>query len=54
MLLGLSCARFLGNLFTGKGVKAEIPGRGVIKVSEGTIRAGQDFNVLMSRINLDE
>ena len=37
----------LGNLLTSKGVKrpnsSNIPGRGVIRAGEGTIRAGQNF-----------
>ena len=30
-------------MLPGKGVKAKIPGRGVIITGEGTIRPGQDF-----------
>ena len=41
MLLGTLGASLLGNLFTGKGVKAKIPGRRVIRPGEGTIRAGE-------------
>ena len=33
----------LGNLLTGKGVKAKIPRQGVIRAGEKTIRAGQDL-----------
>ena len=33
----------LENLLTGKGLKAKIPGQGIIKANEGTITAGQDF-----------
>ena len=40
MLLGTLRASLLGNLLTGKGVKAKIPGRGVIRGDEGTTRAG--------------
>ena len=37
-------ASFLGKLITGKGVKrSKIPGQGVMRASEGTIRSGQDF-----------
>ena len=44
MLLGTLGASLLGNLSTGKGVKRlKIPGRGVMRAGEGTIRAGQDF-----------
>ena len=32
-----------GNLLTGKGLKNKIPGRGVKRTGEGTIRASQDF-----------
>ena len=40
ILLGTLGASLLGNLLTGKGVKSKIPGQGVIKMGEGTIRAG--------------
>ena len=43
MLLGTFGASLLGNLLINKGEKAKILGRGVIRSSEGTIRAGQDF-----------
>ena len=52
MLSGTLGASLLGNLLTGQGVKAKIPGRRVIKVGEraiavsqgqATIRAGRDF-----------
>ena len=40
MLLGTLSPSFLGNLLTGKGVKAKIPGQRVIRAGEGTVRAG--------------
>ena len=43
MLLGTISAILLGNLLTGKRVKAEIPEQGVIRASKEKIRAGQDF-----------
>ena len=43
MLLGTLVASLLGNLLMGKGVKVKIPGRGVSRAGEGTIRAGQTF-----------
>ena len=43
MLLGALGSSLLGNLLTGKGVKAKIHGRGVIKTGEGRTRAGQGF-----------
>ena len=45
MFLGTLGASLLGKLLTGKGVKrsSNIPGRGVMKAGEGTIRAGQNF-----------
>ena len=43
MLLVTSGASLLGNVLTGKEVKAKIHSRGVIKAGEGTIRAGQGF-----------
>ena len=57
MLLGTLGASSLGNLLTGKGVRAKIPGigeigaverniragEGTIRAGEGIIRAGQDF-----------
>ena len=36
-------ANLLGNLLTGKGVKAKIPGRRVMTAGKQTIRAGQNF-----------
>ena len=44
MLLGTLVVNLLENLLTGKGVKAKIPGRGVITSGEGTPRAGQNLN----------
>ena len=44
MLLGTLVVNLLENLLTGKGVKAKIPGRGVITPGEGTPRAGQNLN----------
>ena len=43
MLLDTLGASLLGNLLTGKGVKVKVPGRGIIRASKGTDRAGQDF-----------
>ena len=50
MLLGKLCASLLENLLTGKGVKAKMLGRrvmrageGTIRAVEGSIRAGQNF-----------
>ena len=43
MLLGTLGSSFLGNLSAGKAVKAIIPGRGVIRASKRTIKAGQEF-----------
>ena len=43
MLLSTLDASLLGNLVTGKGVKAEIPRRGVIKANKVKTRASQDF-----------
>ena len=44
VLLGTLDAGLLGNLLTGKRVKkSKIPGQGVIRAGEGTIRAGPDF-----------
>ena len=40
MLLGTLAASLLGNMLAGK---AKIPAWGVIRASEGTFRAGQDF-----------
>ena len=48
MLLGTLAASLFENLLTGKGVKAKIPGRGVIKQDKGTIRASQSFNATTS------
>ena len=43
-LLGTLGASLLRNLLTGEEVKrSKIPGRGVIRTGEGTIRAGQNF-----------
>ena len=43
MLLGILGASFSGNLLTCKGVKAKIPGQGVIRGGDRTFRANQDF-----------
>ena len=52
ILLGTLGASLLEHLFTGKGVKAKIPGQGVIRADEeaiatsqgqSTIRAGHNF-----------
>ena len=43
MLLGTLGASLLGNLLTGKGVKAKIPGGGVTRARERTIRASQEL-----------
>ena len=47
MLLGTSNAIFLENMLAGKGViqlkSSNIPGRGVMRAGEGTVRAGQNF-----------
>ena len=48
MLLGTLGTSLLENLLRGKGVKAKIPGRRVIKQDKGTIRAGQSFNATAS------
>ena len=40
-LLGTLGASLLGYLLAVKGVKARIPGKGVIKSGEGTTRAGE-------------
>ena len=43
-LLGTLGASLLRNLLTGKEVKrSKMPGRGVIRTGEGTIRVGQNF-----------
>ena len=42
-LLSTLGASLLGNLQTGKGVKAKIPRREIIRIGEQTTRAGQDF-----------
>ena len=39
MLLGTLGTSLLGNLLTGKRMKAKIPGQGAIRASEGVIRA---------------
>ena len=44
MILGTLGASLLGNLLTGKGVIATTQGRGTIRASEGTIRAGERQN----------
>ena len=44
MLLGTLVVNLLENLLIGKGVKAKIPGRGVITPGEGKSRAGQHLN----------
>ena len=41
--LGTLGSSLLGNLLTGKGVKAKIRRQGVIRAGEKTIRAGQDL-----------
>ena len=41
MLLGSLEVTFLGNLLTGKLLKAKILRRGVMRAGEGTIRAGE-------------
>ena len=41
--LGTLGGSLLRNLFTGKGVKAKIPRRRVIRAGEETIRAGEDM-----------
>ena len=58
MLLGTLGASLLGNLLTGKGVKAKTPRRGLIRTgdgtvraSEGTIRAGKNFYGIISSFN---
>ena len=43
MLLDTLSASLLGNLLTSKKIKVKIPGRGVMRAGEGTIRAGQTF-----------
>ena len=43
MLSGTLGASFLGKKLTVKGVKAKIPGGGVIRACKGTIRVCQDF-----------
>ena len=43
MLLGILCASSIGNLLTGKEMKARIPASKVIRLGEGTFRAGQYF-----------
>ena len=43
MLLGTLGHTLLGNLLTRKGAIATSQGRGTIRASEVTIRAGQDF-----------
>ena len=43
VLLGTLAASLLRNLLTVKGVKAKIPGQGIIRLGEGTTRAGQNF-----------
>ena len=43
MLLDTLGASLSGNLLTNKGVKAKIPGQGVVRGGEEIIRAGQGF-----------
>ena len=43
MLLGILCASSIGNLLTGKEMKARIPASKVIRLGEGTFKAGQYF-----------
>ena len=43
MLLGTLADSLVGNVLAGKGVKANIHGRGVIQAGEGTIRSEQDI-----------
>ena len=43
MLLGILRASSIGNLLTGKEMKARIPASKVIRLGEGTFRAGQYF-----------
>ena len=44
MLVGTLGANLLGNLLTGKGFKrTKLPGQGIVRQGEGTIRAGQGF-----------
>ena len=42
MLLGTISASLLQNLLTSKGIKAKILRRDVIRIGEGTIRAGKE------------
>ena len=52
MVLGTLGSALLENMWAGKGVKrpksSNIPGRGVMRDSEGTIKASQDFNAASS------
>ena len=43
MLLGTLGSSLLGNLLTGKGVKAKITSEGILRAGKRTIRTGQDF-----------
>ena len=43
MLWGTLVASLFENLLTGKGMKAEVPGWGVIRAGKGTIRTSQGF-----------
>ena len=43
MLFGTFGASLLGNLLTGKEIKAKIPGRRLISAGEGTIKTGQNL-----------
>ena len=43
MLLGTLGTSLLGNQLTGKGATATSQGQGVIRVYDGTTRAGQSF-----------
>ena len=48
MFRGLLLVSLLENLLISKGMKAKMPGRGVMRASEGTIRTGQNFNATWS------
>ena len=48
ILLGRLGASLLWNLLIGKGMKAKIPGIGVMRAVEEAIRTGQDFNAALS------
>ena len=53
MVLCTLDASLLQNLLTGKGVKAKIPRKGVMKAGEGTTRAVQGFNTASSLTNFE-